>query len=100
MAEPLTAAELTAALGIAHKTKQLVDPAFDSKVVRHGRGDPERERARCEEMHVYMRCIWNITSLSAKRRVILPRDATLMDARKSLELELEFLKPPRMPCML
>ena len=39
-------------------------------------------------MHVYMRCIWNVTSLSAKHRVILPRDATLTDAQKRLELEM------------
>ena len=56
-------------------------------VPRHGLGNAKAECERCEQIHVFLRCIGKTAMLADSQRLLLHKNATLADAKKAMEEE-------------
>jgi len=82
-----TPAEMVSGLTAVEKTAKLLAAALHDAAPRHGLGDAAAERQRCEQIHVFLRCIGKTSTLAENQRLLLPKDATVKDARVAMENE-------------
>lgn len=72
-----------AGLAALEKTLKLLG----DKTPRHGLGNAAEEDKRCEQIHVFLRCVGKTATLAENQRFLLSKNATVAEARAAFEQE-------------
>ena len=72
---------------MVEKALKMLTTVVQDNAPRHGLGNAQSEADRCEQVHVFLRCIGKSSSLAENQRLLLPKHLTVVDARLAMEAE-------------
>ena len=64
---------------MVEKALKMLTTVVQDNAPRHGLGNAQSEADRCEQVHVFLRCIGKSSSLAENQRLLLPKHSTVVD---------------------